>query len=87
MNEAENGRQGWDDSEHLVHPHLLPLSALELPIAVCLITASPGIRMKVGLRAGGKGVLVQYWMFGGLGRIHGRGPLKKKSYLKIERLK
>lgn len=76
MNEAENGLQGWDDSEHLVHPHLLPLSALELPIAVCLLTTSPGIRMKVGLRAGGKrgaGTVLDVWG----SRIHGPGPLKK----------
>lgn len=77
MNETENGLQGWDDSEHLVHPHLLPLSALELPIAVCLLTASPGIRMKVGLRAGRKRGAGTVLMFGGLGRIHGPGPLKK----------
>ena len=64
MNEAEDGPQGWDDSEHLVHPHLLPLSTLELPIAGCLLTASLGKRMEVGLRAGGKrgaGTVLDVW--------------------------
>lgn len=48
----------------LVHPHLLPLSALELPIAVYHSQHLLELRTKVGLRAG-KGELGWYWMFGG----------------------
>lgn len=64
MNEAEDGLQGWDDSERLVHLHLPPLSALELPMSVCPLRASPGIRIKVDLRAGGKrqaGTVLDVW--------------------------
>lgn len=50
MNEAEVGLKEWNDSECLVHLHLPLLNALNLPVAVCPLTASPGIRIKMDMR-------------------------------------
>ena len=75
MNEAEDGHRNGMTLTVLVCLHLPRLGAVKFPIAVCPPTASPEIRVKWTQEHEEKGELMQNLMFGGLGRIHGLGPL------------